>query len=419
MDAERGYRAALSAHPDDVEAWYELGELLFHFGPLRGNPATDARAPLEQALVLDPDHGGALYHLIDIAQMQGEPERALALSDRFLRAASEDVLLTARQWTRAWAARDEGSKARLREDWRRAGVSKEGLPFAWSCALWQRDDLGDAGGLAQLLAGSETAGKRAEGFEDLAVLDLARGRLRAAREKMARAVELAPQGPYRLESLWFDATDFLPISATDLQAARESARNLDVGEDPLRAAQLAFVSGALAVRAADLDAAERAAQQLDRMPPVAESSLAHDFALAIRARAAARSGRDDEALAALDRMRLQVPYRLSGAFVRVAEQHLRARLLEARGRDEDALRLYGVFSFYGRFEPIYFAQSHLRRAAIHDRRGERDEAMGHYRRFVELWRDSDPELQPLVEEAKRRLEQLGSKAGSSARAPGP
>jgi hypothetical protein len=36
-------------------------------------------------------------------------------------------------------------------------------------------------------------------------------------------------------------------------------------------------------------------------------------------------------------------------------------------------------------------------------RGERQKAREHYARFLELWRDCDPELRPLVEEARRRM----------------
>jgi hypothetical protein len=38
-------------------------------------------------------------------------------------------------------------------------------------------------------------------------------------------------------------------------------------------------------------------------------------------------------------------------------------------------------------------------------------AMYHYGRFVELWKDCDPELRPLVDAAAERLGQLESIAG--------
>ena len=55
---------------------------------------------------------------------------------------------------------------------------------------------------------------------------------------------------------------------------------------------------------------------------------------------------------------------------------------------------------------MYLAPSQLRQAEIYDRRGDRDEAVKHYRRFIELWQNADPELQPLVVGARKRLAEL-------------
>jgi hypothetical protein len=58
------------------------------------------------------------------------------------------------------------------------------------------------------------------------------------------------------------------------------------------------------------------------------------------------------------------------------------------------------------YELAYLAPSHLRQAEIYQRRGQRDLAVQHYRRFIELWGESDPELQPAVAEAGSRLAEL-------------
>ena len=42
-EAERLYRQVVDDHPDDVEAWLQLGQLLFQGNPLRGRSATDSR----------------------------------------------------------------------------------------------------------------------------------------------------------------------------------------------------------------------------------------------------------------------------------------------------------------------------------------------------------------------------------------
>jgi hypothetical protein len=41
---------------------------------------------------------------------------------------------------------------------------------------------------------------------------------------------------------------------------------------------------------------------------------------------------------------------------------------------------------------------------------EREKAHEHYRRFIELWQAADPELQPLLDAARRKLAQVGAEA---------
>ena len=52
--AERQYRAALEDFPDDLEAEFQLGDVLFQYNPLRGRPRLEARPMLDQVLAHDP-----------------------------------------------------------------------------------------------------------------------------------------------------------------------------------------------------------------------------------------------------------------------------------------------------------------------------------------------------------------------------
>ena len=74
-------------------------------------------------------------------------------------------------------------------------------------------------------------------------------------------------------------------------------------------------------------------------------------------------------------------------------------------RDE-ALGWYTTVSQHSVYDKIYLAPSHLRRAEIYERLGDRDKAALHYARFIELWADSDSEFQPQVEGARRALRSL-------------
>jgi hypothetical protein len=88
------------------------------------------------------------------------------------------------------------------------------------------------------------------------------------------------------------------------------------------------------------------------------------------------------------------------------ERYLRAELLRALGRDDEALRVYASFPDPQGYDLHYLALSHLGRARIHDARGDAARAATHYRRFIALWAEADPELQPLVLEARARLNGL-------------
>jgi hypothetical protein len=45
-------------------------------------------------------------------------------------------------------------------------------------------------------------------------------------------------------------------------------------------------------------------------------------------------------------------------------------------------------------------------AQLYDARGDTAKAVEHYRDFIELWKDADPELQPRVKAARDRLRLL-------------
>ena len=61
------------------------------------------------------------------------------------------------------------------------------------------------------------------------------------------------------------------------------------------------------------------------------------------------------------------------------------------------------------FEDGYLYPIALRRlGALHEERGNSAAALDHYERFAELWRDADPELQPIVDEVRASIERLAS-----------
>ncbi|HTJ23868.1 MAG TPA: serine/threonine-protein kinase [Gemmatimonadaceae bacterium] len=58
------------------------------------------------------------------------------------------------------------------------------------------------------------------------------------------------------------------------------------------------------------------------------------------------------------------------------------------------------------FDPVRLPAIRERLGQLYESMGKLDKAMEQYRAFIELWKNADPELQPRVAEARRRMERL-------------
>jgi tetratricopeptide (TPR) repeat protein len=171
-----------------------------------------------------------------------------------------------------------------------------------------------------------------------------------------------------------------------------------------------YLLGMLSARLGEPAAALGYAAELersDRSSPL--GVFASDQGQFVRAEVAWQGGRREEALTLLD----QAPYWTTDSrrpgngdspfFIQLHEQFARAELLYELGRYEDALPWYGALAYR---DFLYTGLAHLRLAQIYERRGPWWKAFEHYSRFLELWRDSDPALQPLAQQAREAMARL-------------
>jgi tetratricopeptide (TPR) repeat protein/tRNA A-37 threonylcarbamoyl transferase component Bud32 len=425
LEAERLYRAILATHPDDVGAWAQLGELLFHYGPYYGRPISEAREPFERVLFFEPDEVHALAHLMRITTLEDAREEADELASRYLELHPEDDRALEIRALRAFAIDDEPSQRQVLSELRLADVD-ELMIMTWSVPVHTRNIDGAASVISMLADdASRPQDVRAMAHTVRAALRLAQGRWRDAESEFDAAAVLDPVVALEYRAL-LAAHPLLAIGDDRLEAIRGELEDWDASDwrpsstnvtwvnahDEAHSHLRLYLLGLLSVRLGNLDVAERYAAELEQLSGTPEvMELAHDLALGIRAQGAIVRGQPEVALDALQQGSASPWYaQMSSSlfFSQALERFTRAELLAATGRDEEAIRWFDTLAVLSSREMIYLAPSHLRRAEIYERLGDGQAAEEHYERFIELWRDCDPELRPLVDYAAERLTLLAT-----------
>jgi hypothetical protein len=147
------------------------------------------------------------------------------------------------------------------------------------------------------------------------------------------------------------------------------------------------------VRAAELDSAGRTAEG----PP-----LALELGQGLRAQIAVANGLSDSALADLEALRIEGWYELtfvSPFYSGAMERYTRAELLRERGSGEEALGWYRGLGQNTTQELVLLGPATLAEARIQRALGRPREAATLYDEFFALWRESDPELKPMLDQA--------------------
>jgi tetratricopeptide (TPR) repeat protein len=424
VSAERHYRAIVGSYPDDVETWFQLGEVLFHYSPPEGQSIARSREAFQRVLSYEPDHVSSIIHLARIAAVEGKYQELDSLVDRFLAVnpdadrAAEIVAL------RAFITGDSASQARALAQLRRASDPALLVSVAYVPVIALDLDAGRA--LASLLVEEGRApAMRALGHIYRGYTMAAQGRFDDAAAALADAGRF---DTYRaLEfGAFFSILPFVPASEEELRSVRRRIEDLDPdtatssdhpsgyirAHDAIHPHVRNFLLGVLSARLGDYPSAQRHYDQLRQLSsPEWSPSLAEDLALGVLAYVALERGQSAAGLEALEGARMQSFYQnafRSPYYSGSLQRYVRGLLLEDQGRLDEALRWYSSFEQVSMYDFVFLAMSHLRRAGIHERRGELNDARRHYARFVELWADCDAELRPLVEGAEQRLTALAS-----------
>jgi DNA-binding SARP family transcriptional activator/TolB-like protein len=417
--ADQRTRQILTVHPDDREGWLLLANLTLWKGHLLGRAWVDARDAFERALALGPEDADALWWLAAIAATERRLPDLDSLTDRLLRLDPAPWFAGNARGQRAVMMGDAAGEARFV-----AELRERPDPWAQSSA-----------GVVTLTTGDLSAGRRlwrliteprrSRGFRmmahvTLAKIELTNGRWDAASAEL-EALEALDPGAALEHRAYYALTRFLQEPRSELLALRDSLRRWDPSSaraegDGLIAIDRSahqyfrlYLLGMLSARLGEPSAALGYAAELERADrSIPLGGFARDQGQFVRAEVAWRGGRREEALRLLDQARYWTGDSRrhengdSPFFIQLHERFARAELLYELGRHGDALPWYRPLSY----DFLYTAPAHFRLAQIYERRGDRRDAIAHYSRFLELWRNSDPALQPLVQQARDALVRL-------------
>lgn len=413
-DAERIYRQVVDDHPDDLEAFLQLGQLLFQTNPLRGRSAAESRPTFERVLALDPENEEALVYLARIASIEGRRQAMDTLMNRLLGLGTATEVLETRAF-RAFALGD-------REAWKR--VTRELMDHppevpavtALQVATYL-DDVDGAERFARLLTNDRySEDVRGMAHRLLARVSAARGQWRAARAQLDSAGRFDPVAELELRSL-LAVLPFLRVPRAELLDIRRRVAEwpaaLEPAGEPSHSAAHAglhphvrrYRLGLLDTRLGDTTAALRQAGLLDSAADSAsglKAAAIHTFASSIRARVAARAGRTAEALELLERSNWDVVESIFEA--EALDRYYRAELLFTLGRHAEALDWYRTIAERATYELVYVAPARWREGWLHGRLGDRAREADAYLTVERLWRKADPPLQAAAVEASRRAQ---------------
>ena len=400
-------------YPDRVEAWFMLGEAQSHLALFTGHSPADARTAFERTLALDHDNPHALVHLARLAASEQRYGDLTALVGRYLATQPDGDRVLEMRALRAFSLRDSVETAALLSESKRAGTLD--LYALYLAATSYTENMEAAN---SILVPLMDRAPRIE-HEFAAVLSLVplpglmQGRL--VRGGPGVAMDALNAGwPAVLRSmLVIDAPGAFP--AANLRALRDTvtawrpgaseAASFFPNEMKMLPQIRAYLSGLLSVRLRDMAAVDSSVATLRAIAqPANDSGVSQNLLHLVLAEEARSRGHLDEAMHELEQFQFAARHYVTFSFRPAYAQarFLRAEILHGLGRDDEAVHWYSSLS--EQYDAMYLPLVHLRMGEIAARRGDKVEAARQYGRFASLWKNCDPELQPVVGRARREVQ---------------
>ncbi|HXT16466.1 MAG TPA: BTAD domain-containing putative transcriptional regulator [Gemmatimonadaceae bacterium] len=411
QQSEALYRQLVTEDPTDVEAWYYLADLIYHFGPQIAWPADESRASWDHVLALQPNDASALIHVVRLAAASHDRAAFDSLATRLRPLdASEDTRFEV-EALRAFAFGDSSERAALLPEARRLTKAPAALELAGH--LTAASD--DARGVAAFWRAIDNEPPHLPSHAILtlhrASVELALGHLRAASAAIDEAAPADPSMALRYRVLT-GTLPFLPTNAWSSGVMDRAQHAVDKGDTitihEYAAMWRALSSGLIAVRRGDAAIASRESATLDATAARGDWE-ATQLAPLLRGETTLLQGRTADALAALG------PYPVTGGWMgdpssmllNAEERWVRAEVLSKLGRDREALRVLASIPGPNGGDIAYAPAAHLRQGELLEKLGQRNEAAAQYQRALDYWRTADAELAPLVARARAGVGRVG------------
>jgi hypothetical protein len=412
-EAEAAYRQITQQYPDDVEAWYRYGEVLYHYNNIRGRSIVEAKPMLERALKGVPDAEPMLLHLLELALMSRDFTAFDSLTKRidqtkpaaFRRIAVRDYLVA-----------DQGKRREL-DKLISTAADGDVLVVAMNLAQFGRDFENAERVMRFLTDSRRPLHVRATGYAHIAQYKIARGQWLAAKAELNQLQALHRPSGLEYRAL-YAALPFLRVPRPEILALRSELELWRADQEPPLKSHPAYLGGhdqihpilrdyllgLLSVRLGDLPAAEAAAKRLISRPDTTARALASRLGAGVQAFVATSRNERQRALQILERAQVNsdFDYAANSPFWSSAfERWLRAEMLRFAGREREAIGWFIALP-EGRNELFLKPMSVLGTGAAYQKLGDGSGAEAAFKEFESLWRSADPSLQDWVDYARKQ-----------------
>ncbi len=384
--------AAVRKYPDDAQLWYELGDAYFHDRGTAGGPEKAVRA-LTRASELQPTSAPFRAHLLDLAFVwQPDSAHIAQQVEAYERLAPGAARTRAAQLAFALTFGQGPAKASARQTLDSLDSPTAGMVFDH---LQHPRFAREREAVLPLLIprlGSALPTVLNGHFYALAQID---GRLR-----QALAVTDDPRG--RTTSWGCGvaalATFEFPVPSLFL-AMKLASRTTETPADDTRRIQCALIDAANRAQwEAHAVLLSGARQQLRHALTSGDSITAYRWGEAVRFADAFARWRHGDATAAMRGFQDVLANNLEDRFIStLAEWGLGRVALKLNRLDTAELAFQSLWNV-----PL----AHLQLARLYERTGRLAEAQSEFEFFASAWRNADPELQPMVQEARASAQRL-------------